>query len=161
MEEVARRSRVSKGLIYAYFKSKDALLEAVIDEGVKSLGRLFPGDAALEADPRNAVETMVRSSFQMMRSEKDFWSLYLSLITHPGVIRRHRSALVHAAGEFRRVMARGLGAPGIPNAELRALTLMATLDGVMLHYLMVGELYPLEDLRDLILHDWLNESEEA
>ena len=161
MEEIARRSGVSKGLVYAYFRNKDALLGAVIDAGVQSLERLIPGDAASQADPRKAVETMVQSSFRMMRSQKKFWSLYLSLITHPGVIKRHRSALVHAAEEFRLATARGFGGTANPKADLAALTLMATLDGMMLHYLLVGELYPLDDLRDYILREWLNESEEA
>lgn len=161
MDEVARRSGVSKGLIYTYFKNKEDLLGAVIDEGLKSIKGLLPEDSESEEEPRRAVATMVRSSFEMMRSQKTFWSLYLSLITHPGVIRRHRSGLKRAAEDFQRVTVRGLSASGHPQANLSALVLLATLDGVMLHYLMAGKPYPLEEIRDHILRDWLTQEEEA
>ena len=157
MDEVARRSGVSKGLIYTYFKNKDALLSAVIEEGLRSIRGLLPEEDESEDEPRRAVATMVRSSFEMMRSQKTFWSLYLSLITHPGVIRRHRAGLMRAAEEFRRVTVRGLSASGHQQADLRALLLLATLDGVMLHYLRAGKLYPLEEIRDHILRDWLTQ----
>jgi AcrR family transcriptional regulator len=161
MDELARRSGVSKGLIYTYFKNKDALIGAVIDDGVETLGRLLPGEAEFRADPRRAVAAMVRSSFESMRSQKTFWSLYLSLLTHPVVIRRHRAGLMRAAEQFRQMVARGLSAAGREGADLSALTLLATLDGVMLHFLVAGDLYPLEELRDHILRDWLTRWEEA
>lgn len=161
MDEVARRSGVSKGLIYTYFKNKEALLGAVIAEGLHSLQRLLPEDGEIETNPRGAVATMVRSTFGSMRSQKAFWSLYLSLVTHPGVIRRHRATFLQAAEQFRRVAARGVSSMPQERADLRGLLLLATLDGVMLHYLLAGEAYPLEEIRDHILREWADQQEES
>ena len=160
MDELARRAGVSKGLIYTYFKNKDALLRAVIDVGLQSLGELMPEDAPSRTDPREGVATMIHSSFASMRSQKTFWSLYLSLLTHPAVIRRHRAGLVHVAEEFRHVIARALRAAGHEKPDIAALALLAMLDGVMLHFFVAGDLYPLEEVRDHILQDWLKEREE-
>ena len=160
MEEVARRSGVSKGLIYTYFKNKEALLGAVIAEGFHSLQRLLPEESELEANPREAVGAMVRSTFASMLSQKAFWPLYLSLVTHPGVIRRHRATFLQAAEQFRRVAAKGVRHARDVHADTRGLLLLATLDGVMLHYLLAGEAYPLEEIRDHILREWVDQQEE-
>jgi hypothetical protein len=45
-------------------------------------------------------------------------------------------------------------------ADLRGLLLLATLDGVMLHYFLAGEAYPLEEIRDSILREWADQQEE-
>lgn len=157
MEEIARRSRVSKGLIYTYFRNKEALLTAVIGEGMTAISRFLPDTAT--GEPRAALAAMVRASFGMVRTQRTFVSLYLSLLTHPAVIRRHRTSLLRVLDRFRSAVASGLEASGHTDADRRALVLIATLDGVMLHYLIGGEGYPLEEVRDLILCDWLDEKE--
>jgi len=56
LDEVAARAGVSKGTLYLYFDSKEALFKAVIAEGL--LPVLAQGEAILAEGGRNPVETL-------------------------------------------------------------------------------------------------------
>lgn len=67
LEEVARRAGVTKGTIYLYFKSKDALFKAVVRETIvpviaqgEEMARSFTGSA------RDLVERLVREYWRLV-----------------------------------------------------------------------------------------------
>ena len=64
LDEVAARAGVSKGTLYLYFDSKDALFKAVIEEGVVPLFEEF--EAKLET-LRDDPERLLREILQFLR----------------------------------------------------------------------------------------------
>src|SRR5256886_10371482 len=67
LEEVARRAGVTKGTLYLYFKSKEALFKAVVRETIvpviaqgEALAQSFTGSA------RDLVEQLVRSYWTLV-----------------------------------------------------------------------------------------------
>ena len=67
LEEVARRAGVTKGTLYLYFKSKEALFKAVVRETIvpviaqgEALAQSFPGTA------RELVERLVREYWRLV-----------------------------------------------------------------------------------------------
>src|SRR5436189_1901911 len=67
LEEVARRAGVTKGTIYLYFKSKEALFKAVVRETIvpliaqgEALAQSFPGSA------RDLVEQLMREYWTLV-----------------------------------------------------------------------------------------------
>ena len=67
LEEVARRAGVTKGTLYLYFKSKEALFKAVVRETIvpviaqgEALAQSFPGTA------RELVERLVRENWRLV-----------------------------------------------------------------------------------------------
>src|SRR3954469_9747588 len=66
MGEIARAARVSKGTLYVYFDSKEALFEALIVEERRSLAEvLFQLDAE-DPDPRSVLCRLGLSFLQVM-----------------------------------------------------------------------------------------------
>src|SRR3954471_4682707 len=66
MGEIARAARVSKGTLYVYFDSKEALFEALIVEERRSLAEvLFQLDAE-DPDPRSVLRRLGLSFLQIM-----------------------------------------------------------------------------------------------
>src|SRR3954464_12541030 len=66
MGEIARAARVSKGTLYVYFDSKEALFEALILEERRSLAEvLFQLDAE-DPDPRSVLRRLGLSFLQVM-----------------------------------------------------------------------------------------------
>jgi AcrR family transcriptional regulator len=66
MGEIARVARVSKGTLYVYFDSKEALFEALIVEERRSLAEvLFQLDAE-DPDPRSVLRRLGLSFLQVM-----------------------------------------------------------------------------------------------
>ncbi len=63
MDDIAKRARISKGAIYLYFESKDALLRALIDAKVAPMGKQLEELAkAGAANPTMAVKLLANAA---------------------------------------------------------------------------------------------------
>jgi len=81
---LAQHASISKGLMYNYFESKEALLIAIIEDGMQVLMDLIDPnqDGALDSEE---VEGFIRSTFKSIRENSQFWILFISVVLQPGV----------------------------------------------------------------------------
>src|SRR5689334_22013893 len=81
---IARRAGVSTGLVYNYFPSREALLEAVLaaylERGVDLLLRAGRGDAV---DARDALARYLDDVLDEVRENPDGFRFYLGVLLHP------------------------------------------------------------------------------
>ncbi|CAN7152898.1 TetR/AcrR family transcriptional regulator [Devosia sp. LjRoot3] len=62
VDEVARRAGVSKGTVYLYFPSKEALMEGIVRRAVAPIAeRAVPDMAQFEGDPRLPIAMLVHT----------------------------------------------------------------------------------------------------
>lgn len=62
MEDIARRAGVSKGTVYLYFASKEALIEGIIHRAVAPIASdALPQLAAFEGDPRLPITMLLKT----------------------------------------------------------------------------------------------------
>jgi AcrR family transcriptional regulator len=160
MDQIARRARISKGLIYNYFPSKKALLKAVAVRGMEEFAGTFPANVE-ELTPRQALETFINNTFDLIQQKREFFALYINLFTEPLVVPRYRSFFLELLEPFRRFLASRLRQAGIPEAEKEAVLLMSLLDGILLHVLIARDAYPLEAIRQLVLQKYVYFREDA
>src|SRR5438552_8190256 len=124
LEEVARRAGVTKGTLYLYFKSKEALFKAVVRETIvpviaqgEALAQSFPGTA------RELVERLVREYWRLV-GETDLAGIPKLMMaeaaTFPQLTRFYYEEVV-ARGH--RLMA-GVIERGIKNGEFRPVDVM-------------------------------------
>jgi len=136
--------------MYNYFDGKEALLEAVVQEGMEKIETLLK-DTSPSDDPRDVIRRMVEVSFDATAEDMTFWALYFHVISQPDLpvtIRRFFSDFLHAL--FGK-MVRLLRDAGIPDADVEVYLLGALIDGALLHYFLIGESYPLEEVKKKII----------
>jgi AcrR family transcriptional regulator len=82
--QLANHSGISKGLMYNYFKSKEALLVAIIEEGMSEIMDYFDPDhdGVLTAEE---LSGFVRKIFSSIRENQKFWVLYMNIVLQPRV----------------------------------------------------------------------------
>jgi AcrR family transcriptional regulator len=138
LDDVAAKAGVSKGTLYLYFDSKDALFKAVIEQGM--LPVLAQGDALLREHQGNAADLL-----QMLLMA--WWELVGA--THLGGIPK---LMISEAGNFpelaayyyENVIVRGRGLirsaleRGIANGEFRQIEVDAAIDVILAPQLMLG-----------------------
>jgi AcrR family transcriptional regulator len=84
IEQIAKQAGVAKGLIYAYFESKDDLLYQILVSGINKMSEgLFPEELTAESFV-DSIDKM----FDKVIMNKGFFKLYTALSVQPEVHKR-------------------------------------------------------------------------
>ncbi|HMZ88166.1 MAG TPA: TetR/AcrR family transcriptional regulator [Chitinophagales bacterium] len=76
--QIAKQAGVSQGLMYNFFSSKDALLEAILAEGMSDIA-----NSILEyqngAAPKDALRAHIKNTFRIVSENNAYWRLFHSI----------------------------------------------------------------------------------
>ncbi len=153
ISRLAASAGISKGLMYHYFKSKEELLEAIIEKGLDGMMDLFDPDR----DGTLTIQeftNFIRKIFAILRSNKEFWVLYVRVIMQPGV-KEHLVGrpVIGYIGKYTQILKDYFTRMGFADPELEVLTLSAMIEG--LGILMVYT-YPETVVPDQLLEKYEN-----
>ena len=84
ISKLAIEAGISKGLMYHYFESKDALLTAIIEHGMYQFMDLFDPDHNGILEPKE-MESFIRKIFETVRSHQEYWIHFISVLLQPNV----------------------------------------------------------------------------
>lgn len=144
VEEIAQEAGLSVGGVYWYFKSKEAIIHALLEEmfdaDLRGLRDLLEADGAVQT----RLTTYARGELAAAAKQSPVSNELYSLATRNDTARAH---LLTYLGEFQRLLA-ALIQQGIDRGELRpvapmtaALTLLAAYEGIT-ELAMLGLLQP-------------------
>ena len=78
ISDIAKAAGISKGLTYNYFKSKDELLEATLLFILRNVVEVLEKGQLL-TDPFKRLEFFIRTNFELLKKEPDFWKMFIVL----------------------------------------------------------------------------------
>ncbi len=84
ISQLASHAGISKGLMYNYFESKEALLVAIIEDGMQDIMSMMDPNHDGILDPEE-VEGFIRDIFKSMRDNLQFWMLFINVVLQPPV----------------------------------------------------------------------------
>jgi len=82
--QLAKHAGISKGLMYNYFESKEALLAAIVEKGVKEIMLMIDPNQDGSLEPEE-VEGFIRNTFATMHENLPFWTLFINVVLQPKV----------------------------------------------------------------------------
>jgi len=146
IKKITQKAEVSTGLLYNYFENKEELLEAIFKEGLymvqDTMGKLLK-----EKEPNAKLKLMINESFRVVGGEAEhFWKLYFNLAMHPNLptnISEIFGKFIQDAFDYITDVFRQLG---YEDPEMESRIFSALGDGIMIHYWMIGEEYPLDEV---------------
>lgn len=152
---VAKKAGISKGLIYHYFESKEAILNAIFDQLVKLGGEImeFPE----EFSPADKIKQTLERTFEFIEKNASTGRLMVSLALQPDAFASIKSKVDKVQGEQLKLFAKILKELGYDQPELEAYQLGALLDGILLGRLSMGDDYPLEEMKQKILEEYVQD----
>ncbi|NBC67187.1 MAG: TetR family transcriptional regulator [Bacteroidetes bacterium] len=150
---VAKKAGVSKGLIYHYFNSKQAILEAIFDQLVALGDEMlnFPDDFG----PAEKIKQTLEQTFEFIEKETGMGRLMVSLSLQPGVFDSLKPKLDKVQERQRLMFKEIMWDLGYSKPELEAYQLGALMDGVLMGYITMGEEYPLAELKKKIMEEYV------
>jgi AcrR family transcriptional regulator len=140
--QIARQAGISTGLMYHYFDSKEELLQDVFDNCMTILGKAF-ADALVQGQPGRRLTYLLRTMFDLLEKDKEFWSLFYMLRSQPSIMTILGDAFRLWTARLRALFVAELEAAGRADPELDALIIYSLIEGTIQQYLLDPDNYPL------------------
>lgn len=151
ISQIAKAAGVSKGLMYNYFESKEALLHEIILEVVEQGEDMIEEVFATIEDGYEILKTIVEGSFAWISADLHHWKLLTSLAFQTDVLKSLEPILLGKQEKAMQQLARVFEKLNKKQPVEEALLFAGLLDGVILHYMQMEEKYPLEKMKKFIL----------
>jgi len=148
---IAKKANVSKGLLYNYFESKEDLLKEIIFAGLKILSDIFDPDkdGVLTEDE---FEFLIEKVFNVLKENLGIWRLYFSLLMKSGVQEIIKEPMYQYMEPFLQILNNYYKRQGKKNPEIWSVFFGSVLDGISVNFISEPELYPLEEIKKLIIN---------
>jgi len=144
MQSIANRSGVSKGNLYNYFESKEALIESILYKGLNQMRELFTSQSEIKTE--EDFSKMILSNFDMIKKNETFWKLYYNLVAQPKVHIFFNKIFLPFFNQYMKLFEAYFKIKGDNNSVATTMLLGSSIDGISLGYIMMGKNYPLEEV---------------
>lgn len=146
---IAKKAKVSQGLMYNFFKSKEELLRTLIQLGAEDIANSMKGYLTI-TDPKEAIKIHVQKTIEIIQERKEFWKL-LHAIRLQGLVLdavedQFKQITIEVTATFEKIF-RQLK---FPNPKLEAILFLTQIDGIVILYLQ-DETTPLKKLGDQLI----------
>jgi len=140
---IASDAKISKGLLYNYYGSKEDLLRDIILSGLERImGTIDPNhDGIMTGD--EFIE-MLELNKQMLIKERRFWILYFSILPQPSVLEIVRPEMMSIYQKLLKMFEDYFSREGFEDPKTEAIMLGSVLDGVFFHFIFNPSDYPLD-----------------
>ncbi len=151
ISRIAKEAGISKGLLYNYFNGKEELLEAILMDAMDSSEVWWNEIMNNIADPYEQLKQITEMAIQMITHDLHHWRLLTSLAfqvdvlksLEPVLMRKQEVMIAQTVDLFERL--------GVEDPKHEAFYYGALMDGIFLHYMNLGEQYPLQEMMNFIL----------
>ncbi len=159
ISEIAKAAGISKGLMYNYFDSKEDLLIAVIEYVVpQAVDKIFSGITEKEKalTPKELISFGIDRFFEVMQEEAGLWKLSMSLSMQVSGMPKIHQVIVQMYDLVHRKIKEILMLDNVPDASVKARLIAAQLDGIALHYYVLGKNYDLEAVKQAFVSEMVS-----
>jgi AcrR family transcriptional regulator len=157
ISQIAKKAKISKGLMYNYFASKENLLDEIIQEDFNSLAELkYEGRRGV--DPEKQLEEFIDAILDNLYSNFSYWQLYLALLIHPEIQKKFEKKMQKFRDEFIKTVASLFRKLKVKNPKLEAFLLGTFFDGLVLNFMVAEDLFPVRKIKEALLSKYIKRS---
>lgn len=153
INQIAAEASVSKGLTYNYFKSKDELLLAIINQASDEMSNvseeLFMGEGY-----KDALGKFLDKYVNFLKENREYLTFQLSLLFQPDLRKIVEGALQKRADHLLNQTISMFKEAKVDMPEFTARRFLTELDGIALHELAVFKDFPLEKMKIQLFNNY-------
>lgn len=150
MAAVAKRAKISKGLIYNYFKSKEEILISLVKDVFDEVMEHLHLDPKVELDKAGFIKVIEKSVDEVVKNPQR-WKLYMSLSFQPDVTPILMQEMMPKIQPFMVQMTNYFVSKGHEDPMTVMRYYSAVLDGVQMHVLMDPKNFPVEKVKQMMI----------
>lgn len=154
VSEIATAAQVGKGTFYLYFKSKDELLEFLIEHGIERLATFVKEQAEMEVEPVKKLQAAISGQLYFINQYRDYcrflirevWSYHDNL--RDQILKLRKEYVI----VFERILKEGMAQQVVKNVDLETVAagLVGFISIATLHWLMFSDEFPIERIEETI-----------
>ena len=150
MANVAKKAKISKGLIYNYFESKEEILKTLIIDLFDEMMETFEVNPEVPLSKDGFIKVIETSVDEVVKNPQR-WKLYMSLSFQPDVMPIMMEEMMPKIQPFMMMMSNYFVARGHEDPMTTMRYYSAVLDGVQMHILMDPENFPVEKVKQMMI----------
>lgn len=150
ISNITRKAGISKGLLYNYFESKEAVVRSIIQTGYnEAYSNLdLNGDHSLA---RDEFVNFLRITFRSVRENPKFWKLYSALVMQPGIQDLVMAEYGEKAQEIQKLMINFLIAAGSISPEKDLMVMTSLIKGSHLILITAPDFFSATQFEETII----------
>lgn len=149
--DITRRAGISKGLVYNYFESKEAVLRSIIQTGYDTAY----SNLDLNGDHMLAEEEFIaflRLTFRAVRENPRFWKLYSALVMQPGIQDMIMAEYNEKARDIQKLLTNFMKVSGSKAPESDLIAISSLIKGAHLILITAPDFFPGGQFEETIIN---------
>ena len=160
IEDIAREAKISKGLLYNYYGSKEKLLHDILADAINSGKRVLQELVDSDKPAKDKLASLIETTFTMMQKDFHYWKLMGSLSYQDDILKDSEAVVGTYLEEMTAIKVALFKAMGSTDPVLDTYALGAVLDGVFVQYIHLGGAYPLDEMKTHIIVKFIGDRKE-
>lgn len=151
ISDITRRAGISKGLVYNYFESKEAVLRSIIQTGYDTAY----SNLDLNGDHMLAEEEFIaflRLTFRSVRENPRFWKLYSALVMQPGIQDMIMAEYNEKAKDIQKLLTNFMKVSGSKAPESDLIAISSLIKGAHLILITAPDFFPAGQFEETIIN---------
>ena len=145
ISQIAKSAGISKGLMYNYFDSKEALLGEIFQEGFNQAYENFDQNQDGILQKEEFISFIYRLK-NLIDENRSFWQLLAGLLTQPGTLSSLKSVHIEGYSDINKLLYEYFAELGCDDPKFEMLYCTSLLQGAFLQYILSPETYPIDDI---------------
>jgi AcrR family transcriptional regulator len=150
ISKIAVKANISKGLVYNYFESKEALLREVLLHGTEAIYKAT-GGRNHSIVSRDDFRDIIRNSFRVLEENLDYWKLYFSLMLQAEVSKLIEQDSGGLVAPWMNITESYYKIKGSANPHLDAFILETLMDGLAMNFILDPTHFPFDEIIDSVM----------
>jgi len=150
ISQIAKDAGISKGLMYNYFDSKEALIKTIMLSGINNFMVLLQVKDK-ENIKRDEIEFFVNGNMELLKQNIDYYKLFFSLAFQPKIFQILGDSFMKISEDVTDIFVKYFTQKGEEKPYVKARLILALFDGIGIHYVIDKEHFPIEDIREIII----------
>ncbi|MEX2604408.1 MAG: TetR/AcrR family transcriptional regulator [Gracilimonas sp.] len=150
---VAKKAKISKGLIYHYFDSKEAILEGIFNQLIELSEEVLNVDD--DVSPKEKMKQVLEHTFQFIKEDIGTARLMISLALQPDTFSSLKGKIMDAQQEQMKQYIKLFEELGYEQPEMEAYEVGAIMDGILMGCISMGDQYPFQEMKTKLMEKYV------
>lgn len=158
ISDIAEQAGISKGLLYNYFKGKEALLATMVEARVGEMVEVMDRARAINK-PAEQLKHIIEGAIDNVYKKPEVFRFYLHLQTQPEAdqeLFKHSRFLIEENAKQFEFQCKIFEKLEVNEPRKRSLYFSSTLQGIMLMISTYPQRFPIEEIKKQIVDEFCN-----